>query len=65
LVSDYLVLLDGSAGWAGVLERYDAEVILWPRGEALVELAGAAGDWRTVWGDDKWVVMCAPNQTAC
>ena len=65
LVADYLVLLDGTAGWDEVLERYRAEVILWPRTAPLVELAGAAGGWSTVWSDDDWVVLCAPDNADC
>jgi hypothetical protein len=65
LVADYLVLLDGSAGWADALGRYDAEVILWPRGAPLVELAGSVGGWTTVWSDEEWVVLCAPNRQGC
>jgi hypothetical protein len=65
LVDDYLMLLDGAPGWRDVLERYDAEVILWPRDRVLVELAGGIAGWTEVWADDDWVVLCAPNHSAC
>jgi hypothetical protein len=65
LVDDYLVLLDGAPGWAEVLDRHEAEAILWPRQGALVELAGEVGGWLTVWSDDDWVVLCAPEHPSC
>jgi hypothetical protein len=65
LVADYLVLLDGGPEWASVLERYDAEAILWPRDEVLVELATKVGEWITVWSDEEWVVLCAPDNPTC
>ncbi len=65
LVADYLVLLDGAPEWESVLDRYDAEAILWPRDHVLVELATKVGEWTTVWRDDDWVVLCAPDDPSC
>ena len=65
LVDDYLVLLDGGPEWRAVLDRYDAEAIVWPRDGVLTELATAIGGWGEVWGDDDWVVLCAPGHPAC
>lgn len=65
LVDDYLALLDGAPEWRDVLERYDAEAIVWPHDGVLVELATEVADWREVWRDDDWVVLCAPGHPAC
>lgn len=65
LIEDYLVLLDGVPGWAGVLDRHGAEAIVWPKDRVLVELAVEVGGWSTVWSDDDWVVLCAPDHSAC
>ena len=60
-----LVLLDGAPGWADVLARHDAEAIVWPTEGPLVELAREVGGWATVWADEEWVVLCAPDHPAC
>lgn len=65
LVNDYIILLDGAPAWSQVLERYDAEAILWPTEGVLVELAREVGGWSTVWTDDTWTVLCAPGHEAC
>jgi hypothetical protein len=65
LVEDYLTLLDGGPDWSDVLDRYDAEAILWPRDGVLAELATGIGGWREVWSDDEWVVLCAPGHPSC
>ena len=65
LVADYITLLDGDPGWSDVLERYDAEAIVWPHNGVLVELASEIENWTEVWSDDDWVVLCAPGHPAC
>ncbi|MEQ8842648.1 MAG: hypothetical protein RIB98_16825 [Acidimicrobiales bacterium] len=65
LVEDYLDLLDGAPRWQEVLDRYDAEAIVWPRDGVLVELATEVADWKEVWSDDDWIVLCAPDHAAC
>ncbi|MEZ5244076.1 MAG: hypothetical protein R2707_03195 [Acidimicrobiales bacterium] len=65
LVEDYLTLLDGGPEWNEVLERYDAEAIVWPREGVLTELATGIAGWSEVWSDDDWVVLCAPGHPSC
>jgi len=65
LVEDYITLLDGDPGWNDVLDRYDAEAIVWPRAGVLVELTTQIAGWTDVWSDDDWVVLCAPGHPAC
>ena len=61
LVEDYLLLLAGSDGWQDVLDRYDAEAMLWTGDSATVELVREVAGWRDVWHDDRWVVLCRPS----
>jgi hypothetical protein len=65
LVEDYLTLLDGGPEWNDVLQRYDAEAIVWPREGVLTELATRIAGWSEVWGDEDWVVLCAPGHPSC
>jgi len=65
LVDDYITLLDGDPGWSDVLDRYDAEAIVWPRAGVLVELTTEIAGWTEVWADEDWVVLCAPAHPAC
>lgn len=65
LVEDYITLLDGDPGWSTVLDRYEAQAIVWPSDGVLVELASAVGEWTTVWNDDDWTVLCNPARTTC
>jgi hypothetical protein len=65
LIEDYLTLLDGGPTWADVLERYDAEAILWPTDRVLVTLARDVGGWTDAWHDESWTVLCAPGATSC
>ncbi len=61
LVEDYLVVLAGSAGWQEVLERHDAEAMLWRSDTAIVELVGEVAGWRDIWHADGWTVLCRPS----
>jgi hypothetical protein len=65
LVEDYLVLLDGGPRWREILDRYEAEAILWPVDGVLGELATEVAGWQEVWRDDDWLVLCAPGHPAC
>lgn len=65
LVDDYITLLDGAPEWSDVLQRYEAEAILWPSDGVLVELATEVGDWQLVWNDDDWSVLCNPDRVRC
>lgn len=40
-----------------MLDRYDVQVIVWARGDPLVQLAEASGRWRSVYRDLARVVL--------
>jgi len=60
LVEDYLLVLAGGAGWQDVLERYDADAMLWKSDTAIVELVREVAGWREIWDADGWTVLCRP-----
>jgi hypothetical protein len=53
---DYSALLAGEPGWDRILDRYGAEVVLWPAERPLAALMVASTAWRLVHRDDDWVV---------
>jgi len=57
VIADYLTLAHARPGWAGVLARYNVEVIVWQRGDPLVQLVEASGHWRSVYQDHTRVVL--------
>lgn len=65
LIADYVTLLDGTRGWAEVLDRYEAEAIVWPVDAPLTQLVAAVGGWSEVWRDDDWAVLCNPRRVSC
>ena len=44
LMRDYLDGLGGEPGWQRVLDRYDVEVVVWRRDEALAALLAGSDD---------------------
>jgi hypothetical protein len=65
LVADYVVLLDASSEWSEVLDRYDAEVLLWPSDAPLTQLVGDVAGWSVVYVDEDWSVLCRPDVAGC
>lgn len=65
LVADYVVLLEASSGWPGVLSRHDAEILLWPTDAALTQLVREVAGWSLVFEDDEWSVLCRPDIAGC
>jgi len=56
LVDDYLTLLRGKPGWEDVLERRDADVIVWERSLPLAQLVASSPRWRIVYRDSQWIL---------
>jgi hypothetical protein len=56
VVRDHAALLDGAEGWQEILERYDAEAVLWQADEELADLLADDPGWEIVYHDDDWVV---------
>lgn len=54
----YGVLLDGSPGWQGVLDRYHVDTVLWSSTQPLASLVEAARGWRVMFRDRGWIVAC-------
>jgi hypothetical protein len=55
-IEDYLHLLDGRPGALRVLDRYDADVVLWETDRALSAQLAASERWRRVGVRDGWAV---------
>jgi hypothetical protein len=65
LVADYVVLLDAGSEWSEVLDRYDAEVLLWPSDAPLTQLVRDVAGWSVVYVDEDWSVLCRPDVAGC
>jgi hypothetical protein len=57
VIYDFFDLSSGARNWAKVLDRYDVEVVVWPRREPLTQLMERSGDWTKIHRDDGWVVF--------
>ena len=55
-IEDYLHLLDGRPGALRILDRYDADVVLWETDRPLHAQLDASGRWRRVGARDGWAV---------
>ena len=54
---DYLALLRAQPTSPDILNRYEADVVLWPKGHPLVTLLQTQPEWKTVYADKGWVVL--------
>jgi hypothetical protein len=61
IIDDYFTVSRGAPGWAGVLDRHDVEVVIWPREEALASLIEESGDWDRIYRDDTYAVWVRPG----
>lgn len=57
LVMDYADLLGGRPNWAEILDRHDAEAVLWEAKQPLASLLLASDDWRVVYVDKEWLLL--------
>jgi hypothetical protein len=57
VIYDFFDLSSGARNWAKVLDRYDVEVVVWPRREPLTQLIERSGDWTVIHRDDGWVAF--------
>ena len=57
VIYDYFDLSNGQPDWAKVLDRYDVEVVVWPRREPLTQLMERSGDWTVIYRKSGWVAM--------
>jgi hypothetical protein len=49
----------GSPRSRAVLDRWDVDLVLWPRTGAVSAILGASDDWRSLYGgEDDWVLYC-------
>ena len=56
VVEDELTLVSGGPEWRAVLDRWNAEVVLWKRATVLDQLLAEDDGWRLGYTDDSWVV---------
>lgn len=54
---DYIDLVRGLRG-TEVLDRYDADVVLWDRDTAFATILQEADGWGIVYHDDDWLIAC-------
>ncbi len=57
LTTDHLTLLDGEDARA-ILDRWEADVVLWQADEQLADWLDEADEWRFASADDEWVIAC-------
>lgn len=58
-VSDaHLALLRSAPSLRGDLDRYGIDVVLWERTTAAAQRLIADPQWRVLYGDERWVIMC-------
>lgn len=55
--ADYEALLGGRISSADILNRYDADVVLWQKKLSLPAVLDAHGGWRRAYEDPDWVVL--------
>ncbi len=54
---DLVTLMRARPGWDEVLDRWRADVVLWPADAPLAQLVRLGGSgWRVAYGDEEWVV---------
>jgi hypothetical protein len=56
VVQDELALVDGSPSWRAVLDRWDADVVVWDRSGPLAQLLAEDDAWHLSYADQGWVV---------
>jgi hypothetical protein len=56
VVDDEVTLIQGSARWRDVLERWAPDVVVWERGGPLDQLLATDPGWRLGYSDQRWVV---------
>ncbi len=65
VVDDLLTLDRAQPGWSEVLDRWEAEAVLWERDTPLAQLLAADPAWRIPYVDDDWVVACRVELEWC
>jgi len=56
IVDEEVALIRGGPSWERILDRWDADVVLWQRGAPLDLLLGGSGQWQLAYADQRWVV---------
>jgi hypothetical protein len=56
LVLDYAALLGGRPTWEAILDRYQADAVLWDASLPLASLLQESADWRVVYVDKTWIL---------
>jgi len=52
VAEDYMKLIGVKDGWRDVLNRYDIQVIVWPKDKALTQLLDLSTGWQRVYDDE-------------
>jgi hypothetical protein len=53
---DLVDLRQGRPTWEEILERYEADAVLWPVDESLAQILLQSEDWQVPYRDDDWLV---------
>jgi hypothetical protein len=57
--SDALELTVGGPRWARILDRWDIDLVLWPKSNALASIVGSSPDWRVLFDEERaWALYC-------
>jgi hypothetical protein len=56
VIDDEVALNRGGADWRQVLDRWDAEVVVWARNSPIDLLLSQDPGWRLAYADQSWVV---------
>jgi hypothetical protein len=57
VIRDYRVLMDAEDTWPAVLDRWEADAVLWDREADLFEVIEASPDWAVAYEDERWAVF--------
>lgn len=65
VIEDYLTVLRGRPGWDDVLDRWEVDAIVWPRGEPLEALLADDERWVRSYEDPTTFIACRRASGVC
>lgn len=63
VIDEFLALLRGEPAWSGVLDEYEANIVVWEREQPLTSLLVASDEWKIAFQDRRWAVACRRSST--
>jgi hypothetical protein len=65
IAEDYLVLNRGGEAWQEVLDRHEADYLLWSKPSPLASLVRQSSTWSVAFEDDETIVACRRGTDGC